>query len=98
MSPATSNSMTHLECSLCNKKFEAGKVHNLCECGGPLLVRYGLEKLRRTWGREKLKSGPNSLWRYAPALPPTRQTPIILPGAGLAPLVRARGLGTRVGA
>ena len=98
MSPRTSNCLTHLECSLCNKKFEAGKVHNLCECGGPLLVRYDLEKLRRTWDREQLKSGPNSMWRYAPALPPTRQTSIISLGEGMTPLVRTRRLGTRVGA
>ena len=98
MSPRTSNCLTHLECSLCNKKFEAGKVHNLCECGGPLLVRYDLEKLRRTWDREQLKSGPNSMWRYAPVLPPTRQTSIISLGEGMTPLVRTRRLGTRLGA
>ena len=32
--------------------YEAGKVHNLCECGGPLLVRYDLEKRRETWNRD----------------------------------------------
>ena len=41
--------LTHLECSLCSTNFEAGKVHNLCHCGGPLLVRYDLEKARRGW-------------------------------------------------
>src|SRR5260370_38651357 len=70
MSPAISNTLTHLECALCSRKFEPGKVHNLCECGGPLLVRYDLEKLRRTWSRDQVATGPNSMWRYGPALPP----------------------------
>ena len=48
------STVTHLECSLCNKRFEAGKIHNLCECGGPLLVRYDLAEARRAWSREEL--------------------------------------------
>ena len=90
--------MTHLECSLCSRKFEAGKVHNLCDCGGPLLVRYDLEKLRRTWSRDQIASGPNSMWRYGPVLPPTRQTSIISLGEGMTPLVGTSHLGQRVGA
>src|SRR5256886_3581419 len=98
MSPRTSNCLTHLECSLCNKKFEPGKVHNLCECGGPLLVRYDLEKLRRTWSHDQVATGPNSMWRYGPVLPPTRQTSIISLGEGMTPLVRTARLGGRIGA
>src|SRR5713101_5866185 len=98
MSPATSNSLTHLECSLCSRKFEAGKIHNLCDCGGPLLVRYDLEKLRRTWSRDQIPLGPNSMWRYAPVLPATRQASIISLGEGMTPLLRAARLGHRVGA
>jgi threonine synthase len=92
------NLVTFLECSLCSRNFEAGKVHNLCECGGPLLVRYDLENLRRTWSREQLASGPNSMWRYGPVLPVTRQTSIISLGEGMTPLVRTSRLGQRVGA
>ena len=90
--------MTFLECSLCSRKFEAGKVHNLCECGGPLLARYDLAKLRSTWNREQIPAGPNSMWRYGPVLPPTRQTSIISLGEGMTPLVRTKHLGQRVGA
>jgi len=90
--------MTFLECSLCSRKFEPGKVYNLCECGGPLLVRYDLAKLRSTWTRDQIASGPNSMWRYGPVLPPQRQTSIISLGEGMTPLVRTRRLGHRVGA
>ena len=88
MSPAISNTLTHLECGLCSRKYEPGKVHNLCECGGPLLVRYDLEKLRRTWNRDDVRSGPNTMWRYGPVLPPTLQSSIISLGEGMTPLVR----------
>jgi len=63
-----------------------------------LLVRYDLAKLRSTWNREQIVSGPNSMWRYGPVLPPTRQTSIISLGEGMTPLVRTKRLGHRVGA
>src|SRR5271169_5269398 len=90
--------MTHLECSLCSRKFEAGKVYNLCNCGGPLLVRYDLEKLRRSWSRDQIASGPNSMWRYGTVLPPARQTSIISLGEGMTPLISTNRLGRRIGA
>src|SRR5271170_432732 len=34
------------ECSVCNRRHDAGKVQTLCECGGALLVRYDLEKAK----------------------------------------------------
>ena len=98
MSPAISNTLTHLECGLCSRKYEPGKVHNLCDCGGPLLVRYDLEKLRRIWSRDQVATGPNNMWRYGPVLPPTRQTSIISLGEGRTPLVRTARLGARIGA
>jgi len=98
MRPAISNTLTHLECGLCSRKFEAGKVHCLCECGGPLLVRYDLEKLGRTWSRDQLATGPNSMWRYGPVLPPKHQSSIISLGEGMTPLLRTSRLGGRIGA
>lgn len=90
--------MTHLECSLCRKSFPAGVIHNLCDCGGPLLARYDLEGIRHTWSRNNLKAGPNTMWRYAPVLPPSRQASIISLGEGMTPLVPARRMGSRIGA
>jgi len=91
------NNLTHLECSLCKKTYEAGKVHNLCDCGGPLLVRYDLEKAKKTWKRDDVAKGPNSMWRYSPMLPP-RPESIVSLGEGMTPLVRTPRLGARVGA
>ena len=82
--------LTHLECSLCNKKFEAARSWNLCECGGPLLVRYDLTRLKAEWRKESLASAVNSMWRYAPALPVRAQTSIISLGEGMTPLLHLR--------
>ena len=90
--------MTHLECSLCNRQYQAGKPWNLCECGGPLLVRYDLPKLRSAWSRDSLVSAPDNMWRYAPALPVTKETSIISLGEGMTPLLPARRTGERIGA
>ena len=93
-----SSALTHLECSQCKKQFQAGKVHNLCDCGGPLLVRYDMESTRRAWNRDRVADGPNSMWRYAPVLPPQRPESIVSLGEGMTPLVRTRRLGERIGA
>jgi len=90
------SALSHLECSLCGKRFERGQVLNLCDCGGPLLVRYDLESLRRNWSRDQVALGPNSMWRYAPALP-ARAESIVSLGEGMTPLIRTRRTGVRVG-
>ncbi len=90
--------MTNLECSVCTRIYEAGKVWNLCECGGPLLVRYDLALLKESWSREALASAPNSMWRYAPALPVTDPAHIVSLGEGMTPLLPAHRTGKRIGA
>lgn len=90
--------ITHLECSVCGKRREAGQPHGLCECGGPLLVRYDLARAREGWSREWIASAPPNMWRYAPVLPVTRPASIVSLGEGMTPLVRARRLGERLGA
>jgi len=39
--------VSHLECSLTGKTYEAGKVHELSEAGRPLLVRYDLDAIKK---------------------------------------------------
>jgi len=90
--------ITHLECSICGKRREAGKVHNLCECGGPLLVRYDLQKARESWNREWIPNGPSSMWRYAPVLPVSKPSAMISLGEGMTPLLHTQRLGARLGA
>jgi threonine synthase len=88
---------THLECSLCSQKFDASKPANLCECGGPLLMRYDLDTLRYRWPRREVRNGRSNMWRYAPVLPPLEEHIVSL-GEGWTPLIRGRRLGARLGA
>jgi threonine synthase len=89
--------VTHLECSLCGSKLDAGVVENLCACGGPLLARYHFETIRHRWPRREVSGGPASMWRYAPVLPPAEASIVSL-GEGWTPLLRTRRLGARLGA
>src|SRR5271170_2746171 len=89
--------ITHLECAACGKVRAAGQLHNLCECGGPLLVRYDLDKLREGWNREEINAGPDNMWRYAPALPVSKPAAIVTLGEGMTPLVHTARLGARLG-
>ena len=88
---------THLECSLCHNRLDAGVVANLCTCGGPLLVRYDLDRIRHRWRRREVANGPANMWRYAPLLPPANESIVTL-GEGWTPLVRTERLGARIGA
>src|SRR5258708_6815441 len=88
---------THLECSLCATQFDAGTAANLCACGGPLLVRFDLSTIRHRWLRRDVPSGPASMWRYAPVLPPADANVVTL-GEGWTPLIRTKRLGARIGA
>src|SRR5580704_14696517 len=90
--------VTHLECSLCRRRFEAGKIHNLCACGGALLVRYDLDLVRRTWNRDSLTKEAPTLWRYLPVLPVSSHESIVSLGEGLTPLLATPRLGESVGA
>jgi threonine synthase len=89
---------THLECSVCSRRYAAAEVHNLCECGGPLLVRYDLEKARESWNRDWIPNGPSSMWRYAPVLPVSKPAAIVSLGEGMTPLIHTKRLGARLGA
>ena len=93
-----SHVVSQLACSVCGRPYEAGKIHALCECGGPLLVRYDLEKVRATWKRESLASAPVSMWRYAPLLPVRDSKHIVSLGEGMTPLLKTARLGASLGA
>src|SRR5436305_244310 len=90
--------VSHLECSLCAQSFEANQIHNLCPCGGALLVRYHLHAIRELWSPELLAQGKRTLWRYWPVLPVNRQECVVSLGEGMTPLVETKRLGAAVGA
>ncbi|MGA2181781.1 MAG: threonine synthase [Bryobacteraceae bacterium] len=90
--------VSHLECGACHRQYRAGEPHNLCECGGPLLVRYHLDRVGAEWRRGELSDVPLTMWRYAPLLPVTDPRHVVSLGEGWTPLIRTARLGQRLGA
>lgn len=89
--------VTHLECSRCGRRFEPQPPAASCPCGGPLLVRYGLDAVRHGWSREWLEHAPPTMWRYAPLLPASGFGSSISLGEGMTPLVRLSRAGQAAG-
>jgi threonine synthase len=90
--------VTHLECAACHSVHEAQRLHNLCnECGKPLLVRYDLERVRRTLTKESLAGRRADLWRYREVLPVESDENIVSLGEGWTPTLRAERLGKDLG-
>jgi threonine synthase len=89
--------VTHLHCSSCGKEYEARKLHNLCECGKPLLTAYDLDAVKQTLTKEALLTREKTLWRYREILPVENETNRISLGEGFTPLIHAETLGSQLG-
>ena len=91
---STRTTVSHLECCRTQERLEAGVLHNVSAQGWPLLVRYDLDALRRTWDRDSIAEGPLSMWRYAPALPVRAWANVVSLREGCTPLHRLERLGS----
>jgi threonine synthase len=89
--------LTHLDCSKCDKRYPAGKVLNLCECGAPLLARYDLERASKEMRPGHLALREPTMWRYREVLPVEDPDHRISLGEGFTPLLSARRLGALIG-
>ena len=98
LSLAHSETLKNLECSKCGETYPHAIPQNVCStCGKPLLARYALEQLARTWTHDTLLSRPPSLWRYRELLPISDPQDIVTLGETMTPLIRAERLGARFG-
>jgi threonine synthase len=93
----TGHRVIGLRCRECGADYELQATH-VCEaCFGPLDVVYDYDVVRRTMTRERIESGPPSIWRYRDLLPLEDGAPIVTLGEGFTPLVRAERLGAELG-
>ncbi len=91
------NYLTHLECALCGKEYDATELQRLCpDCKRPLLARYDLAAARLA-GRDALITDEPTMWRYRPLLPVRDERYIASLGEGFTPLLRAKRLGAELG-
>jgi threonine synthase len=88
-----------LRCNECGRRFGNRPLSGCPDCLAPLEITYDLELIRKEgrFTRAAIQSGPYSIWRYAALLPIPEGFEPDLP-VGFTPLVRARGLGRRIGA
>ena len=85
-----------LSCRVCETVHPLEAIGTCRSCFGPLDPVYDWDHLRATVTRERLASGPPSLWRYADLLPvEAPDEPRLAPG--LTPLVPAPRLAEEVG-
>jgi len=89
--------VTHLECGLTGKLYEADRVHGLSEAGRPLLVRYDLAKIATAVSKSELARRPPDFWRYREFLPIRRTENIVSLGESLTPLIPCPALQTGSG-
>jgi threonine synthase len=92
------NMLTHLECGLCGREYDADRLWNLCPaCGKPLLARYDLVAARQALGRNELACREPTLWRYREVLPVRERRHELSLGEGWTRLIHARRLGEALG-
>lgn len=91
----TFSALTHLQCSRCNRKWDADVLANLCECGSPLLARYDLASVATT--PAEIADRAPDLWRYHELLPVRAADAVVSLGEGMTPLLPLPRLGQRLG-
>ena len=88
--------LTHLECSLCGKEYEADELQRMCpDCARPLLARYDLAALR-SLDRDALITQDPTMWRYRALLPVCDEREVVSLGEGFTPLLHASRLGQKL--
>jgi len=85
---------THLECSRAGEDFQLDTLQQTCtNDGGPLLVRYDLERVHEAMQREVLARRPATMWRYRELLPMDDAAHVVTLGEPMTPLLDARRIG-----
>ena len=80
----------HLYCPKCGKEYSLDEVHQLCECGSPLLVHYNLQEAGKHLTRSSFQGRTGGLWRYRELLPVRDDDNIVSLGEGMTPVIRLK--------
>ena len=87
---------TCLACRECSREFPLDPI-NVCDfCFGPLEVQYDHDAIQSRISRERIESGPRSIWRYKDLLPVDDEFIVDL-NVGMTPLLRAERLAEHLG-
>lgn len=92
--------VSHVECTVCAHRHDAGRLLRVCErCGQMLAVRYDLDRVRARVTREALRQRPPGMYRFRELTPLDEGEEPVTLGEGGTPLLElarlARHTGTR---
>ena len=87
---------TCLSCRECDREFPLDPLHVCDFCFGPLEVAYDEDGIQAKVTRERIESGPRSIWRYIDFLPVDEDFIVDL-NVGWTPLLKADRLADRLG-
>ena len=90
--------VSHIECTVCGRRHEPGRLHTVChDCGQMLAVRYDLPRAAAAVTPEALKSRPPGMYRFRELLPlADAEEPVTL-GEGGTPLLPLPRLAAHLG-
>jgi threonine synthase len=90
--------VTHIECTVCGQRHEAGRLLTVCQaCGQMLAVRYDLPRVAAAVSKETLQSRPPGMYRFRELLPlAAGEEPVTL-GEGGTPLLELPRLAAHLG-
>lgn len=89
--------LSNLQCSKCGKEYSTKEVHNVCDCGAPLLVKYDLDKIKKNVDKNVFKTRNNGLFRFKELLPIDDENNIVTLGEGDTPIFKLNILGKKLG-
>lgn len=90
--------LSHLVCSQCGDRFDAGKVQTYCpKCQKPLLAQYDLDRARAALDRDSLERRDRGMWRWHELLPVLDPAHRLSLGEGDTPLLKLPRIGEALG-
>lgn len=88
--------VSHLEGAIDGTRLDPDSLHTLHK-DRPIWVRYDLAAVERELTKEKLKSRPETMWRYRELLPYYDASDVVSLGERMSPLMHAPRLGAKLG-
>jgi threonine synthase len=90
--------VTHIECTVCGRSHEAGRVLTVCAgCGQMLAVRYDLARAAAAVTKDELRQRPPGMYRFRELLPLAGDEEPVTLGEGGTPLLPLPRLAAHLG-
>lgn len=89
--------VTHLECAMTGKRYEADQIHGLSEVGRPIIVKYDLAGIAKAVTKEEMTARTGGFWKYRELLPVRKSAHIPVLGEEITPLISLKRLAAKGG-